>query len=258
VEAAYERLRQDLDERLSRVQAGPVAARYREVRAKLDTARALILAAPTPAPDEPLAHAFEVLGLSPSASPLDVASAYVALCEEIDREIRDASNEEVRRACLEARADVDAAYQRCAISPLHESAESDAGGGDVEGVEPVHYETQMATAPFEAPESPPSLGPVLRIEPAPDGENRRARRRHRRLRRLAIAAVWLLLVAGGSFATVWWLGVDPRESLQAYVPEVVMQRLAPPGPPPELLDAQSTAESLRRRVAEERVELCTD
>jgi formylglycine-generating enzyme required for sulfatase activity len=253
VEAAFERLRNDVDARLSRVQAGPVAARFLEVRARLDTARATILAAPAPAPDEPLAHAFEVLGLAPSASPLDVASAYVALCEEIDREIRDASTEQLRRACLEARADVDAAYQRCALSPLHEVAEPDAG--DADGSEPAHYETQMAAAPFEAPEAPAPTGPVLRIEPEPEVESRRAHRRRRRLRRVAVAASWLLLIVGGSAAGVWWLGIDPRASLEQYVPEAVMSRLAPPGPPPELIEAQSTAESLRRRVAEERIEL---
>ncbi|MGH0030612.1 MAG: hypothetical protein ACQGVC_12530, partial [Myxococcota bacterium] len=211
VEAAYERLRSDIDERLERVHAGPVVARYREVRARLDAAREAIRSAPAPAPDEPLAHALEVLGLSPSASPLDVASAYVALCEEIDREVRDATTEEVRRACLEARADVDAAYQRCALSPLHEAPEPEIAAGsapDAEAPEPAHYETQMASAPFEAPEAPVPEAPVLRIEPEAEESGRRKRRRRRGLRRLATAASLLLVVAGAGAGAIWWLGID--------------------------------------------------
>ncbi|MGH0033189.1 MAG: SUMF1/EgtB/PvdO family nonheme iron enzyme, partial [Myxococcota bacterium] len=44
-------------------------------------------------------------------------------------------------------------------------------------------------------------------------------------------------------------------TLEAWGPEVVLQRIAPAGPPPALVDARRNAESLRHRVAEERVEL---
>ncbi|MCZ6597322.1 MAG: hypothetical protein O7B99_06780, partial [Planctomycetota bacterium] len=246
VDAAYERLREEVEARLARVVSPAIEARYREVRIRLDSAREAILAAPA-SPDEPPGNGFEVLGLPPDASPLDVASAYVALCEEIDRELEDASTEALRWACLEARADVDAAYQRCAASPLRDvgvAAPTTADG------EPARYETQMSAEPFEAPEAPEAREPVLRIEPeAPEATSR-----HRRGRGLRWAAVTLLLA---SFVTgaVWWSGVDLRDVLDRYVPTAVVVRLAAPGLPVELVEARTTAESLRRRVSEERVEL---
>ena len=263
VEAAHQRLRADIEARLARVHSGAVAARYREVRRRLDTARETLLAAPQVPRDEPLAHAFEVLGLSPNASPLDVASAYVTLCEEIDRELEDAATEELRRACLEARADVDAAYQRCALSPLRDAAGHGAARGP--GGHPARYETQMSAEPFSAPEVAGASEPALRIEPE-DRSAARAqgrRRRGRALRRLAVAASVSLLLAGLGFGAVWWSDIDPRVALaryvppdlDRYVPTVLVDVFARPGPPPELLEARTTAEALRRRVSDERTEL---
>ena len=105
IEAAHERLRDDLEARLDRVSAAPVHARFHELRTRLDAARDMLLALPRPGGDEPLADAFSLLGLRPGASALDVASAYVSLCDEIEREAGDAPTEELRRACLEARAE---------------------------------------------------------------------------------------------------------------------------------------------------------
>jgi formylglycine-generating enzyme required for sulfatase activity len=254
VETAYAQNRDAVEARLARVSSEAVAARYREVRTRLDGARETLLSAPQPPADEPLAHAFGVLGLSPNASPLDVASAYVALCEEIDREVEDAPGEELRRACLEARADVDAAYQRCALSPLRDAPEAAAAA---DGGPPARYETQMAAEPFEAPEAPEAQEPVLRIEAEDPIVQRsgRKRRRRRGLRRVAVAAALVVLTAGVGSAAAWWAGLDFRTALDLYVPSAVVNHLAPPGPPAELVEARTTAESLRRRVSEERGEL---
>jgi formylglycine-generating enzyme required for sulfatase activity len=259
VEAAYQRLRAEIEARLSRVQSGAVSARYQEVRRRLDTARETLLAAPQVPRDEPLAHAFEVLGLTPNASPLDVASAYVTLCEEIERELRDASTEDLRRACLEARADVDAAYQRAALSPLRDVAGPAGPGGRA-----ARYETQMAAEPFSAPQAQEVPAPVLRIEPEDRSASQaRGRRRRRGLRRIAVAASVSLLLAGIGFAAVSWSGIDPRVALaryvpadlDRYVPTALVQLFARPGPPPELAEARTAAEALRRRVSDERTEL---
>jgi hypothetical protein len=245
------------------VQSGAVVARYHEVRRRLDTARETLLAAPQVPRDEPLAHAFGVLGLTATASPLDVASAYVTLCEEIERELRDASTEELRRACLEARADVDGAYQRCALSPLRDVVEQGAAAGP--GGRAARYETQMSAEPFAAPpQAQETPEPALRIEPEDRSASRaRSRRRGRRLRRLAVAAGVAALLAGLGFTAVVGSGIDPRVALAGYVPAdldryvptVLVDLFARPGPPPELAEARTAAEALRRRVSDERTEL---
>jgi hypothetical protein len=87
------------------------------------------------------ARAWAVLGLAAGASPLEVASAYVSLCEELDRELAAAPTEALRKRCLEARAEIDSAYQHCAAAPL--AAEPAGSNGAAAG-----YETQVAPATF--------------------------------------------------------------------------------------------------------------
>ena len=251
IEAAHERLRSDLEARLDRVSAAPVHARFHELRTRLDTAREMLLSLPRPG-DEPLADAFALLGLRPGASALDVASAYVSLCDEIEREARDAPTEELRRACLEARADVDAAYHQCALSPLRGEVEPQSVGG----AEGARYETQMSTAPFEASAEPQPL----QIEPESVSEARTSARRRRGrglLRNLAAAASLMVLVAGGGFAAGWWLGLDWAAELQRYAPAALVARFAPSAPQAELAEARSTAEYLRRRINDERRDLAS-
>jgi formylglycine-generating enzyme required for sulfatase activity len=253
IEAAHERLRNDLEARLDRVSAAPVHARFHELRTRLDAARDMLLALPRPGGDEPLADAFSLLGLRPGASALDVASAYVSLCDEIEREAGDAPTEELRRACLEARADVDAAYQQCALSPLRGELEPQSVGG----AEPARYETQMSTAPFEASSEPQAL----RIEPEREAEAPQAvvRRRRRRglVRNLAAAASLMLVVAGAGFSAGWWLGLDWAAELGRYAPSALVERFAPSAPQAELAEARSTAEYLRRRINDERRDLAS-
>src|SRR6185503_3688304 len=123
-------------------------------------------------------------GLAVGASPLEVASAYVSLCEELDRELAAAPTEALRHRCLEARAEIDSAYQHCAAAPLlaESAGPNDAAAG---------YETQVARATFEAPVAEPAApDPVpVRIlvdDPVPRVRARRARRHP--LRRAATAA----------------------------------------------------------------------
>lgn len=260
IDEAYERLRVELDARIERVAAAPVQSRYRELRANLDLAREAIRAAPPASPSQTRPEAFAVLGLPAEASPLDVAAAYVSLCDSIEREAKEAPTEELRRACLEARADVDAAYQRCTTSSLAGVEAPDAPGEPGDSA-PVAYETQMSAEPFEAVatemEDP---GPALTIEPEPDpSEAQRGRRARRRRRALAWAAAWLVLL-GGTMAVGWqlgWIGpgtlerVASADVIEAYLPEPLVELLRS-GPDPALLEAQSTSEYLRTRVAEER------
>ena len=181
-----------------------------------------------------------MLGLAVGASPLEVASAYVSLCEELDRELAAAPTEALRHRCLEARAEIDSAYQHCAAAPL---AADTAGATNAA----AGYETQVARATFEAPVAEPAApDPVLvRIlaDPDPPPRSRARRARRRPLRRLATAAALLLFAAAGALGYVWWS--DP-ERLH------VLTRYLPLPPDPQLVEAQTGAEYLRRRVAEER------
>lgn len=256
IEAAHERLRSDLETRLARVSAAPVHTRFHELRGRLDTAREMLLSLPLQS-DEPLADAFALLGLRPGASALDVASAYVALCDEIEREARDAPTEELRRACLEARADVDAAYQQCALSPLRGEPELESPNGE----EHVRYQTQMSAAPFEAsrgPEESAERG-ALRIEPeaesAEPGKRRRRSRGRQVLRGFATAAALLLVLVGAGLGAASWWQLDLIAEFERYAPTALVERFAPSAPQAELAEARSAADYLRRRISDERRDL---
>jgi len=244
VESAYRRLCDDFDARIGRVTSLALRDRYAAARAELEGARAAALqaahrrrAAPRGTVDGPVSRAWAVLGLAAEASPLEVASAYIALCEELDRELASASTEALRRRCLEARAEIDGAYQHCAATPL--ASESTGAGSGSAG-----YETHVARAAFEAPApEPPAPAPVpIRIAADPDPAPRRPRRR-RPLRRFIAATAILLFASGGILGYLSWTDPEWLYSLKRYLP-------LPPDP--ELVEAQTGAEYLRRRVAEER------
>jgi len=247
VEAAYRRLCDDYDARIGRVTSLALRDRYAAARADLEAARTTALQAAeevvvAPPVDDPSARAWAVLGIAVGAPPLEVASAYVSLCEELDRELSSAPTEALRRRCLEARAEIDGAYQVCAAAPL--AAEATAAAPPS-----ARYETQVAEQAFEAPEPPPPPPPpprALRIpdDPAPLPDRSRSRRPRRRpVRRLFAGTATLLFLAAGGVGYAWWSD-----------PEWVMsfKRFLPLPPPRELVEAQTGAEYLRRRVAEER------
>ncbi|HEY5657404.1 MAG TPA: hypothetical protein VIY27_06410, partial [Myxococcota bacterium] len=90
VEAAYRALCDDIDARIARASTTVIRRRFGDARAALDAARTVVLSAlgpaarPAPlprveAPAKDPDRAWAVLGLMPSASPLQVASAYVSL-----------------------------------------------------------------------------------------------------------------------------------------------------------------------------------
>jgi formylglycine-generating enzyme required for sulfatase activity len=240
IESAYRRLCADFDARIGRVTSLALRDRYADARAELEGARAIALQAvrlrQPPLADGP-ARAWAVLGLAVGASPLEVASAYVSLCEELDRELAAAPTEALRHRCLEARAEIDSAYQHCAAAPL--GAETAGASNAAAG-----YETQVARATFEAPaaELAPAEPVYVRIlsEPEPPRPARARRGRRRPLRRLAVLT---LLASAAWIGYVWW--TDP-ERLH------VLTRFLPLGPDSQLVEAQTSAEYLRRRVAEER------
>ena len=170
-------------------------------------------AGPAHAADEgPGARAWAVLGLAVGASPLEVASAYVSLCEELDRELAAAPTEALRHRCLEARAEIDSAYQHCAAAPL--AAETAGATNAAAG-----YETQVARATFEAPVAEPaSPDPgLVRIladpDPPPPARARRARRRP-----LRPLAPLLLVAAAGALGYVWWSDPERLHVLTRYLP----------------------------------------
>jgi formylglycine-generating enzyme required for sulfatase activity len=240
IESAYRRLCDDFEARIGRVTSLALRDRYVAARAELEGARAIAIQAVNhrahAGAESVAARAWAVLGLSVGASPLEVASAYVALCEELDRELAAAPTEALRHRCLEARAEIDSAYQHCAAAPL--AAES-SGAGTGSG-----YETQVARATFEAPAAEaPAPAPVIRMLDEPDAPTRPRRGRRRPLRRVASAATLVLVAAAGGLGYVWW---NEPERLH------VLTRYLPLAPDPELVEAQTGAEYLRRRVAEER------
>src|SRR5262245_36297859 len=133
IESAYRRLCDDFDARIGRVTSLALRDRYTAARAELEGARAIAIQAVNhraqrPGAESVAARAWAVLGLSAGASPLEVASAYVSLCEELDRELAAAPTDALRHRCLEARAEIDGAYQHCAAAPLAAEV-SDAGTG---------------------------------------------------------------------------------------------------------------------------------
>jgi formylglycine-generating enzyme required for sulfatase activity len=241
IEAAFSRLCEDFDARIRRVTSFALRDRYIAARAELDRARAIALqatrfqATARPADDSAL-RPWAVLGLAAGASPLEVASAYVSLCEELDRELASAPTEALRHRCLEARAEIDSAYQHCAAAPLS----ADPVGGDFES---AGYQTQVATATFEPVQV--SHSPALvRILADPDPPRARSRRHRRRpLRRVAAVASLLLVGVAGTLGYFTWVHPEQLQALKRYLP-------IPPDP--ALVEAQTAAEYLRRRVAEER------
>ena len=247
IEAAYRRLCDDFDARIGRVTSLALRERYAAARAELEAARAAALASvgeATPegaASDDPRSRPWAVLGLPKEASPLEVASAYVSLCEELDRELASAPTEALRRRCLEARAEIDAAYQRCAAAPLGGEPARPSGAAQVE------YETQMDEAAFEVqrpdPDAQPSATTVaLEVIEAPEPPPRRRRRRPV-LRALALVSLVGIAGVSGTAGYGWWADTDWFQGLKRYLPL----------PPPEsLVEARSAAEYLRRRIAEER------
>jgi formylglycine-generating enzyme required for sulfatase activity len=243
IESAYRRLCADFDARIGRVTSLALRDRYAAARAELDGARAIaIQAAKLQRPARPgheglAARSWAVLGLAAGASPLEVASAYVSLCEELDRELAAAPTEALRKRCLEARAEIDSAYQHCAAAPLAAEAAHASSAS-------ARYETQVARGTFEAPVSePPVPNPALiRILADPDPPVRPRRSRRRPLRRFGVATALLLFGAAGSLGYVWW--TDPQQL-------AFLTRYLPLPPDPAVVEAQTGAEYLRRRVAEE-------
>ncbi|MEM7410701.1 MAG: SUMF1/EgtB/PvdO family nonheme iron enzyme [Myxococcota bacterium] len=242
VEAAYRRLCDDFDARIGRVTSLALRDRYAAARAELEAARAAAIQVAgqtvrASGQEDPHTRSWDVLGLQAGASPLEVASAYVSLCEELDRELDSAPTEALRRRCLEARAEIDAAYQLCAAAPLAESGEAQ--------TPPSGYETQMAPAAFEArqPEPPPEPAPAaieIVTDPAPVPTRRR---RRRPLRRFGAFAFTLLIACAATLGYGW---TTKAEWFQ------LVKRVLPLPPAPALVEAQSAAEYLRRRVVEER------
>jgi hypothetical protein len=242
IESACRQVRDDVDARLGRVRSAALRSHYTRLRQLIEPARDAALAElalERMRAAEPNGDALGTLGLAPGASALDVASAYVSSCEELERELAGSPVEAVRRACLAARAEIDAAYQRCAAHPLRDAEAVDAAAAP--------YRTQLADAPFEV-----ARGPAAASEARASARTRaisRAARQRRRLLR-GVAAVALLAGLGGAGAAL----------IRTRLPQewtAVLGRFARVGPPPELLEAHNTAEYLRSRVGEERRELQT-
>jgi len=274
VEAAYRALCDDIDARTARAPTAAIRRRFGDARVELEAAREVVLAslasdgeAALQAGGEPITElpdrAWEVLGLAHHASPLEVASTYVSLCEEIEREFQSAPTEALRHRCLEARAEVDEAYRVCvAISGREGAAPPSVTPARAAGSAPdAHYETQVSTQAFEAPPPAPSAlqsddaTEVLEISPeevsaeeegldALEPPPKSARRRTGR--RLALAFSFSVIFVGGVLGYAWWTGTDLVEQAR---------RLAPRRPDPAVGEAQAGAEYLRRRITEERADL---
>ncbi|HEX5066226.1 MAG TPA: hypothetical protein VFY49_08940 [Myxococcota bacterium] len=245
IESVYRQVRDDLDARLDRVRSAALRAHYTRLRQLIEPARDVALAElalEKRRSAEPNGDAFEALGLAPGASALDVASAYVTLCDELERELAASPVEAVRRACLAARAEIDAAYQRCAARPLGKVGAADEADGAATG-----YETQLADTPFEVAPGP-AVASDARAAARKAAREKSRPKRVRRRRLQWIAAVALLGLLGGAGAAL----------LRGRLPQEVsslLARFVPLGPPPELLEAHNTAEYLRRRMGDERREL---
>ena len=255
IEPAYRRVRDDLEARLERVRSSALRDHYTRLRQELEEARETGLAGPGTA--RPLEGsrdaAYAALGLSPGASALDVASAYVTSCDELERELAGAQDEAVRRACLAARAEIDAAYQRCAARPLR-SGDAD----ESEGRSP-RYQTQVASEPFQVASEPfaATRGPAepMSATAPPTLVAERAAKRpvKRRRLRLVLAVAVAAALAGAGAALLrgrlppGWSGLLDWSTL--------LSRFQHGGPPAELIEAHNTAEYLRRRMGEERREL---
>ncbi len=245
IESAYRRLRDDLDTRVGRVQAGALRAHFARLRQLLDPARDAALAGlggDGARSSEKRGDAFATLGLSSGASALDLASAYVTLCDELEREVAAAPTEALRRACLAARAEIDVAYQRCAAQPLRTGHGPESASG-ASG----RYETHLADDPFEAVPDPTRSASARAVASAPSGTRKSLENPRRGRRGLAFALVSLALLGGGVAA------IGPA-ALRRELTRV-LGGFARVGPPAVLTEAQTAAEYLRRRVGDERREL---
>lgn len=246
IESAYRQLRDDVDARVGRVRSAALRAHYTRLRQLLDPARDAAregLAGKRERSAEARDDAFAALGLAPGASALDVASAYVTLCDELERELAVSPGEAVRRACLAARAEIDAAYQRCAARPLG----ADEGPGTPDAAA-GRYRTHLADEPFEVARGPePAAVPVA--DPHMNGARASKRAAKPRPRRLRLA----LALAGAGAAVGVALALSDV-GLPADLRSLA-SRFAHVGPPPELLEAHNTAEYLRRRIGDERRQL---
>jgi hypothetical protein len=250
VEAAHGRLSSDYEARASAASTTAIQRRYLEARAELDTARAVVrsslaLHGDGAPEDDGLALAHAVLGLSPGASPLDVASAYVSLCEELERDLATAPTEALRRRCMEARAEVDEAYRYC-IASLP---------GTVSGLESdAPYETQMASETFEGAETEQREVRIVPPEPSDADEEailtdryRRPRPKRRPVARFLATTLGLFLVAGlGLVGFGYATDIDVLAEVRSWVPDQ---------PDPRIVQAQGDAELARRRITEERQEI---
>ena len=247
IESAYRRLCDDFDARIGRVTSLALRDRYAAARAELEGARAIALQAAKLQPraasragDASGARAWAVLGLAAGASPLEVASAYVSLCEELDRELAAAPTEALRHRCLEARAEIDSAYQHCAAAPL--AAETSGSGATRRPATRRRSRARRSrrrsrSRPLRTPRSCGSSPiPIRRARRAPPPPARRCAA-SRSSRRCCYSR------AAGALGYVWWSDPERLHVLTRYLP-------LPPGP--ELVEAQTGAEYLRRRVAEER------
>jgi hypothetical protein len=255
IETAYRRVRDDLDARLARIRSSALRDHYTSLRQELEAAREAALAGPGgPRPRESARDAaYAALGLSPDASALDVASAYVTSCDELERELAGAQDEAVRRACLAARAEIDAAYQRCAARPLRDADEGEGRS---------RYETQVASEPFAVTRGPAEAlaatrgpaEPMSAAAPPTLVAERAAKRPAKRRRLRLVVAVALVAALAGAGAALLrghlpagWSGLLDWSTL--------LSRFQHGGPPAELIEAHNTAEYLRRRMGEERREL---
>jgi hypothetical protein len=271
VQAAHRRLREDIDARIARATSAVLRRRYREARAELDAARSAALA-PQDLGSEPFGldavadphgRSLAILGLAPEASPLDVASAYVSLCEEIEREISTAPTQALRRRCLEARAEIDEAYRLCAAAPLRgEGVLAGDESPDAGQPAPLGYETQMSSETFEGAlqaqddaleemddlaEDPLRIAPEEEASPSEAPAPAAAHRRRRRARRaLGAFASVMVLACAGTAGWAWWTGFDLYAQVRLWIPRA---------PDPAFVEARSSAEYLRRRIGEERRDL---
>ena len=246
IDSAYRRGRDDLDARLARVRSSALRDHYTRLRQELEPAREAALAGPAGGrpPERSRDDVYAALGLAPGASALDVASAYVTSCDELERELAGAQEEAVRRACLAARAEIDAAYQRCAARPLR-SGDPDESEGR------ARYQTQVASEPFVVTRGPAE--PMSTSAPPTLAAERAAKRPAKRRRvRLVVAVALAAALAGAGAALLrgrlptGWSGLLDWSTLLSRFQH---------GPPAELIEAHNTAEYLRRRIGEERREL---
>lgn len=168
VDAEFDRLTGVLEAQIERASAPVVRRRYQQLLARVDEAHRQIVESLDPigrsqlatdytaelrstlqTPWEPTsfdAQATADLGLELDSSPLEVASAYVALCAEIDAELARVPTEASRIDWLEARRQADEAYLLCAAGLVDQHHGSD--GIPLPPYDPLceSYDAQPASA----------------------------------------------------------------------------------------------------------------